>query len=80
MKIDRVKNTIYIKCQVTYGLSIDIFIFELGLLKVNVKAMHISTMNMLKMVTDMIKIAFSIKWQVMYELSLGLFTFYLDPF
>ena len=50
-----------IEWEVIYGLSNGIFNFTVAILRVKVKVMHISTMNILEMVTYKAKITIFIK-------------------
>ena len=50
------------------------------MVKVEVKAMHIYTINILEMVTDWVRITNAIKYQVRYGLSIGIFIFQFDQF
>ena len=77
---DMVQVTIDKKLEVIHGLLTGVFTFDLGHSKGQVKVVHISTINILEMVTDMEKINIDIKYQVMYVLSIGILTFDLEIF
>ena len=77
MMNDKSKITVAIKCEIICGLSIGILAYNLNPFKMsrlrsyklqhltltylNVKVMHISTMNILNMVTVMVRITIAIK-------------------
>ena len=50
------------------------------MLKVKVKIVHISTVNISKMMTYMANIIIAMKYEAAYWLSIDIFRFYLVPF
>ena len=67
--------------EVMHGLSTGIFTANLiPFLKVKVKVMHISAINILDMATDRVTVTIANKWQVMYGISIGVTIFDLGQF
>ena len=77
---DMVQVTIDNKWEVIHGLSTGVFTFYLDHSKGRgqVEVMHISTINILEIVTDIEKINTDIKYQVVYGISIGILKFYLE--
>ena len=47
---------------------------------VKVKVLHISTVNIVLIVTDRENVTITIRYAVVYRLSIGIYVFDLDPF